>query len=338
VTDAVSVFSTCPQSSDSEPAKYCARVTDVARWSEAAGCKGILVYSDNRLLDPWLVSQRIIEATERLCPLVAVQPIYMHPYAVAKMVTTFGLLYHRKTYLNMIAGGFKRDLEALNDLTPHDERYDRLEEYSTLIVRLLEHSARGVGYTLEGKYYSVKGLKISPPLPAALAPELFVSGTSEAGQKSATVLDATAIRYPEPPASYEARTFTEHRKNGVRVGIIARATADEAWQVAEERFPPDRKGEVTHQLAMKVSDSTWHKQLSERAIGSRESDDPYWLRPFQSYQTFCPYLVGSYDRVAREIARYITAGFRTFIVDIPPDEHELYSSREVFERAEASAR
>src|SRR5881398_2534177 len=106
------VFSTCVQSSEGDPETYIQRVTDVARWSEAAGCKGILVYSDNRLLDPWLVSQRIIEATERLCPLVAVQPIYMHLYAVAKMVTTFGLLYHRKTYLNMIAGGFKRDLEA----------------------------------------------------------------------------------------------------------------------------------------------------------------------------------------------------------------------------------
>ena len=59
-------------------------VADVARWSEAAGCEGILVYTDNGIVDPWLVSQLILQSTERLAPLVAVQPAYMHPYWVAK--------------------------------------------------------------------------------------------------------------------------------------------------------------------------------------------------------------------------------------------------------------
>jgi hypothetical protein len=35
------------------------RVEDVARWSDHAGCKGILVYTDNRLADPRLVSHVI---------------------------------------------------------------------------------------------------------------------------------------------------------------------------------------------------------------------------------------------------------------------------------------
>jgi len=45
-----------------------------------------LIYTDNGLVDPWLIAQAMITHTERLCPLVAVQPVYMHPYAVAKMV------------------------------------------------------------------------------------------------------------------------------------------------------------------------------------------------------------------------------------------------------------
>src|SRR2546427_11376358 len=45
------VFSTCTQSTDGNPEAYVQRVADVARWSEQAGCKGILVYSDNRLVD-----------------------------------------------------------------------------------------------------------------------------------------------------------------------------------------------------------------------------------------------------------------------------------------------
>jgi len=39
--------------------------------------------------------------------------------------------------------------------------------------------------------------------------------------------------------------------------------------------------------------------------------------PFENYKTFCPYLVGSYDRVADEIARYVGVGYRTIILDVP---------------------
>ena len=50
----------------------------------------------------------------------------MHPYTVAKLVTSFGALNGRAVYLNMVAGGFTNDLRALSDATPHNRRYDRL--------------------------------------------------------------------------------------------------------------------------------------------------------------------------------------------------------------------
>lgn len=340
----VQIFSTCPPSVEAGAARttgsggaYAARVADVARWSERAGCEGILIYTDNRLVDPWLVSQLVIEATETLCPLVAVQPAYMHPYTAAKMVTTLGYLYGRKVYLNMVAGGFKRDLEALNDFTPHDDRYLRLEEYSNIVKALVVGSPEARAVSTKGDYYSVEGLKLSPPLAPELAPEFFVSGSSEAGLNAAAALDAVAIRYPQPTKAYQDGSLSAHQKRGVRIGIIARDTADEAWRVAEERFPPDRRGEIVHQLAMKTSDSRWHQDLSERPEAESDPDSPYWLRPFRSYQTFCPYLVGSYERVAREVSSYIEAGFRTFILDIPPNQFELDSTRRVFEPARLAA-
>ena len=158
----IEIFSTCPQSSGADPKAYGRNVVDVARWSEQAGCRGILVYTDNSLVDPWLASQIIIQNTESLCPLVAVQPAYMHPYAVAKMVTSFGYLHGRRLYLNMVAGGFKNDLTALNDTTPHDQRYERVIEYTTIIRRLLASPA-AVSY--DGRFYTVDKLKLSPTLP-----------------------------------------------------------------------------------------------------------------------------------------------------------------------------
>ena len=310
------LFSTCPPSSDYEQGEYRQRVIDVARWSEQCGCTGILVYSDNRLLDPWMVSQIIIQNTRALSPLVAIQPVYMHPYSIAKMIASLGYIHNRRVYLNMVAGGFKNDLEALNDPTPHDLRYERLIEYTTVIMNLLLTSG-SVSY--EGKFYKVDRLKLSPPLPTELAPGVFVSGSSDAGLAAAQALNATAVKYPK--CSSEEPPLPETGDWGLRIGVIARPDAAEAWQIARSRYPEDRKGQLTHQLAMKVSDSEWHHQLSQ--LPGEVPDSPYWLVPFQHYQTMCPYLVGSIEVVAEEIGRYVTLGYRTFILDIPPTLEDL---------------
>lgn len=324
------IFSTCPPSNLAQPGEYLQRVRDIARWSEDAGCEGILVYTDNGLLDPWLVSQLIIESTERLSPLVAIQPAYMHPYSVAKMITSFAFLYGRRVYLNMVAGGFKNDLAALDDQTAHDERYARLVEYTTVIQKLLQTSEP---VSFKGRHYCVANLKLTPPLPGGLAPAVFVSGSSEAGMNAAHQLGATAVEYPKPASEYAFGRPGDVDKRGIRIGIIARPGDAEAWTIARARFPEDRKGQITHNLAMKVSDSSWHRQLSELGETPTGAGNPYWLVPFQNYKTFCPYLVGSYDRVADEVARYVDAGYRTFILDVPASPDEIRHTGEVFERA-----
>jgi alkanesulfonate monooxygenase len=327
-TTNLEIFSTCPQSSQVPKEVYFKNVVDVAKWSEQFGYRGILVYTDNSLVDPWLVSQVIIENTTSLCPLVAIQPIYMHPYSAAKMVASYGYIYNRRIYLNMLAGGFKNDLLALNDTTPHDRRYDRTVEYVEIMKQLLGNTA---GISFSGEFYTVDKLRMTPPLPPELFPGILISGSSEAGLAAAKAIGATAVKYPKPPGEYENDPPDENLNSGVRVGIITREDEDEAWRVARERFPEDRKGELAHQLAMKTSDSVWHKQLSE--LGETSENNPYWLVPFQHYKTFCPYLVGNYQRVAHELARYISLGFRTFILDIPPSEKEMYETSIAFQHA-----
>jgi alkanesulfonate monooxygenase len=323
----VEIFSTCPASAGAAGDGYVDRVLEIARWSEEVGCRGILVYSDNSLLDPWLLAHLVIQNTKSLCPLVAVQPVYMHPYWVAKQVTSLACVSGRRVYLNMVAGGFKNDLSALGDTTPHDKRYTRLVEYTTIVSRLLA----GAGpVTFAGEFHAVTNLKLAPPLPEALRPGVFVSGSSDAGLAAARALGATAIKYPGPAAE-EAPPPDDTIPLGLRVGVVARADDEEAWAVAHGRFPEDRKGQLTHQLAMKVSDSSWHKQLSTMADDGRQG--PYWLTPFQNYKTMCPYLVGSYDRVAQELARYMALGHRTFILDVPFDRDELHHVSTAFTRA-----
>jgi alkanesulfonate monooxygenase len=328
----IEVYATCPPSTDVDADRYVERVVDVARWSERHGCRGILVYTDGRLVDPWLVSHVIVQHTARLAPLVAVQPLYMHPYTAAKMVASFAFLHRRRLDLNMVAGGFKNDLASLADPTDHDERYTRLTEYSAVIQRLL---AGGPPLTFEGRFYRLDRVRLTPPLAPELMPGFFVSGSSPAGRAAARAIGAVAVQYPEPAGVEEPADCRRAEdpggddvdgRSGVRIGIVARRTEAEAWRVAWERFPADRQGQLTHELAMKVSDSSWHHKLSAHDAAAGR----WWLHPFKNYKTFCPYLVGAYEAVADELARFVVAGRRTFILDIPPDEDELGHTARAF--------
>jgi Luciferase-like monooxygenase len=74
------------------------------------------------------------------------------------------------------AGGFKNDLVAVNDTTPHDQRYDRTVEYTLLIKRLL--SSPGP-ISFAGRYYQVRNPRMAPPLPTGLFPgilRILISG------------------------------------------------------------------------------------------------------------------------------------------------------------------
>jgi alkanesulfonate monooxygenase len=326
----IRLFSTCPQSKEFAPADYLPHVRRVARWSEAAGCAGMLIYTDNSIVDPWLVAQLVLQETRELCPLVAVQPVYMLPYTAAKMVASLGSLHGRRIWLNMLAGGFRNDLIALGDETAHDDRYVRTVEYALLMRRLLE-SDQPVNFS--GRFYNVRGVRLVPTLTEELRPGWLISGSSPAGRAAAIEMGAVAVEYPAPP---DALRDSDHvpAGRGIRVGIIARADADEAWEVAHSRFPDDRRGRLSHALAMKTSDSAWHRTLSELARERQADGNPYWLWPFEQHRTFCPYLVGDFTTVAHEIARYLALGHATFILDIPLDAEDLEMAAIVFRMAQ----
>src|ERR1700730_2136933 len=190
-----------------------------------------------------------------------------------------------------------------------------------LLSQLLLSSPAPV--TFEDKCYKVDNLKMSPPLAPELFPGILMSGSSDAGMAAAWAAGATAVQYPKPAKDVQTNPVPDGEKSGIRVGIIARPKGGDAWSVANERFPGDRRGQLAHQLAMRVSDSVWHQQLSQIIKEVGEVQGVYWMWPFQNYQTFCPYLVGSYEEVSEEVSRYMRGGFESFILDIPPSREEL---------------
>lgn len=327
------LFTTTPQSVHYSQSEFSEVIKNIAVQSESNGYRGTLIYSDNRLADPWAITGFLLQHTWSLLPMIALQPVYMHPYTVAKNIATLGLIYGRKISLNLIAGGFKNDLVSLGDNTEHDKRYQRLVEYTEIIQMLLQ-SEKAITY--EGDFYTVRRLRLLPELPGELMPEYYLSGSSESAKEAARRLGARLIEYPEPFDHYSGNGHGSNGSavKGIRIGVLARESHVDAWAEARKRFPKTREGALTHQLAKKTSDSSWHKKLAEQGEKIRDEEPVYWLGPFQNYNTFCPYLVGDYAEVAEELSHYLQAGCNTCILDIPVSEAELKHTKYVFERAE----
>src|SRR5262249_42165735 len=72
------VYTLMPEYKSPGDASYLGALRRMAMMSEEFGCRGMLIFTDNSQLDPWLIAQEVIESTKALSPLVAVQPIYMH--------------------------------------------------------------------------------------------------------------------------------------------------------------------------------------------------------------------------------------------------------------------
>ncbi|HKE46195.1 MAG TPA: LLM class flavin-dependent oxidoreductase [Steroidobacteraceae bacterium] len=308
------------------------QLQEIARWSDAAGCDGMLVLSDQEQLDPWLVAQVITGATERLCPVVTVQPGQLHPFTAAKKIASFAHLYGRPLHLNLVAGGIGTELAAFSDPIPHHERYARVVEYATLVLKLLQ-SAEPV--TFIGRYYQVHNVAVTPALAAALQPIVLVSGFSAAGSEAARELCGTAIEYARPASDYPTG-WTAAGTTGIRIGIIARSADEDAWSIALQRYPEDRR-ELPHQAAIRARRSRLQHRPVPADTGEERHLTPYWLGPFNTFKATCPYLVGSYERVAEEVARYVALGFRAFVLDEPTSAVEMRHVPMVFERAVARA-
>ena len=180
---------------------------------------------------------------------------------------------------------FRNDLIALGDETPHDDRYARTVEYALLMRRLLESDQP---VTFAGRFYRVRGVRLAPALPAELQPGWLISGSSPAGRAAAAAMGAIAVEYPAPPDAAARDVDDVPAGRGIRVGIIARANADEAWDIAHARFPDDRRGRLSHALAMKTSDSAWHRTLSELARARPERWQPLLALAFRAASDILP--------------------------------------------------
>jgi alkanesulfonate monooxygenase len=307
------VFPTVPR--DSNPVEFIEEIVRLARFSERSGFTGILLFTGNDIpVEPWSMAQHILTQTTKISPLIAVNPTYMHPFTVAKFVSSFALLHHRKVYLNMVTGTAVADLRSLGDQLSHHDRYSRLDEFIHIVQQLLS-SPRPVDF--KGKFYTTENLQLRPTLPPVLMPEFLIAGQSNDAHRVAEQRGCLLMQMlpPDLEEGIVAR--------GLNFGIFARRERDEARREARSFFQDSFERRQLLKYSMDNTDSVWKQSLDEAGQKSELHDNGYWLLPFLTFQADCPYLVGSYAEIGAKLRRFADLNVGTIILDVVADEKEL---------------
>jgi len=154
--------------------------------------------------DPMLLVSAMAAVTRHLGFGVTVNLTYEAPYLLARRFSTLDHLTGGRVGWNIVTGYLESAARAmgLDRQLPHDERYDRADEYLDVLYQLWEGSwedgavrrdkaarlfadpARIHPVVHHGKYFDVEGIHLSEPSPQR-TPVLFQAGSSGRGQRFA---------------------------------------------------------------------------------------------------------------------------------------------------------
>lgn len=273
-------------------------VIKIARLSEGFNFDGSLIFFNYKMYDPWSIASIVLENTEKLTPLVAVQPNTINPFMLGKIVQSLSNLYNRRIDLNMITGNSAIELSQINDRLNHQERYDRLVEYIKILKMIFSKKHEEVSFS--GNYYNYKSLVMEPKLQNKNYPMFFVPGASSTSIAISKKYADVALTRPQPIEVFKKEYSTKFNDSdtnlGIRIGIIARALSKEAWSVARNLFGVTKEGKERSKSEIKNGKTISNLIMAKTANDKELYDDIYWMGAYLSGNNNNPYLVGSYER------------------------------------------
>jgi alkanesulfonate monooxygenase len=167
---------------------------ELAMAIDRLGYGGALIPTGQERDDGWVVASSLATVTERMKFLVALRPGIISPTFAARQASSLDRLSNGRLLLNVVAGGTPVELACDGVFLPHDERYTQTDEFLHVWRRLMA----GETVDHQGKYYDIKGGRLSfPPLQRPYPP-LWLGGSSEAAQEVAADHIDLYLTYGEP--------------------------------------------------------------------------------------------------------------------------------------------
>ncbi|MEV4843227.1 LLM class flavin-dependent oxidoreductase [Micromonospora matsumotoense] len=303
----------------------------IARTAEQLGFVGALTPTGAWCEDAWLATAMLSEVTERLKFLVAFRPGLLSPTLAAQMAATFQRLSGGRLLLNVVTGGEAAEQRSYGDFLDKDARYARTDEFLHIVRALW----RGETVDHTGAHLRVEGARLAQ-VPDPVPPVYFGGSSAAAGPVAARHSDVY-LTWGEPPAQVAekldriravAAEAGRQLRFGIRLHVIARDTAEQAWAQADRLLDGIGAADVrAAQEGLRRSESEGQRRMLALHGGRRDALEvaPNLWAGFGLVRGGAgTALVGSHTEVADRIAEYHALGIDEFILSGHPHLEEAY--------------
>ncbi len=307
-------------------------LTTLASAADELGFEGMLTPTGAWCEDAWLTTAMLVQATERIKFLVAFRPGLMSPTLAAQMAATFQWHSEGRLLLNVVTGGEAHEQKAYGDHLDKESRYARCSEFLEVVNRLWREDAP-VSFT--GEHFQIEEATI-PRKPDPLPPLYFGGSSPPAGPVAADHCDVY-LTWGEPPQAVAEklrwiRGLVAERKRqmryGIRLHVIARDTADEAWAAADKMLAGVSDETIAKvQANLRRSESEGQRRMLDLHGGSTRDlvvAPNLWAGVGLARGGAGTALVGSHIEVADRIEEYADLGLSEFVLSGYPHLEEAY--------------
>jgi alkanesulfonate monooxygenase len=310
----------------------------VAQAADDAGYFGALLPTGRSCEDSWVVASALVPLTERLRFLVAVRPGLTLPAAAARMAATLDRMSGGRLLINVVTGGDPVELKGDGIFSGHAERYAVTAEFLEIWRRLM----RGEAVDYKGEHLAVEDSRLFFPPVQSPYPPLYFGGSSEPGMRVAGEHCDMFLTWGEAPAQVaeklraaatHAASFGRKLRFGIRLHVIVRETAEEAWAEADRLI--SRLDDATVAMAQQVfarMDSEGQRRMASLHGGRRENleiSPNLWAGVGLVRGGAGTALVGDPETVALRMREYMELGIDSFILSGYPNLEECYRFAEL---------
>lgn len=306
-------------------------LTQIGRAAEQLGFVGALTPTGAWCEDAWLTTAMLARETERLKFLVAFRPGFVAPTLAAQMAATFQRHAPGRLLLNVVTGGESHEQRAYGDFLDKEGRYARTGEFLEIVRGLW----RGESVSFTGEHLQVENAELAR-VPDPVPPVYFGGSSPAAGDVAARHSDVY-LTWGEPPAQVAQKIAwirglaAEQGRTvrfGIRLHVITRDTADQAWAQARrllDGFSDEAIRSVQAGLAR--SESEGQRRMLALHGGERdglEVSPNLWAGIGLVRGGAGTALVGSHAEVAERIKEYHDLGIDEFVMSGHPHVEEAY--------------
>ncbi|NKX85869.1 LLM class flavin-dependent oxidoreductase [Nocardia coubleae] len=300
--------------------------------AEDNGFAGVLTPTGAWCEDAWLTTAMLVQTSETLKFLVALRPGLVSPTLAAQMAATFQRHSGGRLLLNVVTGGEPKEQQAYGDFLDKEQRYARTGEFLHIVRELWESTEP---FTYTGEHLRVNEALLSAR-PDPVPPVFFGGSSGPAGPVAARYAD-TYLTWGEPLdavakkldwirglAALEGRSVDF----GLRVHVITRDTAAEAWAEADRLLSGIAPGEIERvQASLARSESEGQRRMARLHNGRTDNLEiapNLWAGVGLVRGGAGTALVGSHAEVAERLLEYAALGIDHFILSGYPHLEEAY--------------